>query len=141
MVLKDLGFEDGVKLEDLRREWCKLFDEPMSLHTYPAEIKKRELLITVDSPVWLQQLGFFKQEILKKLEAYDVRSVKFRHGRIYRKRVSATGAAIDSDLKARAKAKRLSDSEIAWIEDTVSTLSDPELRETIRKTLEKSLKK
>ena len=136
-IFRDLGIGDAVKLETLRGEWLRIFREPMSLHTFPSEIKDGDLLITVDSPVWLQQLGFFKQEFPAKLSFYDIKSVRFRHGRIPRDR----GALSGTDGRAERPERELRGAEIAWIDETVSNIGDDELKETVRKAIEKALRR
>jgi predicted nucleic acid-binding Zn ribbon protein len=132
-VFKNLGVEEKIKLESLKRQWNDIFGEPLSLHTFPADIKDGELLINVDSPVWLQQLKFFKQEILKKLRAYAVGEIKFRHGMVYQSRFRK-----DSEQQPQAN-RHLSDSEITWIDSTVSSIDDADLKENIKKAIKKSL--
>ncbi|MCL0036771.1 DUF721 domain-containing protein [Thermodesulfovibrionales bacterium] len=69
--------EERVKLELMRKEWNNLFSGPLSVHTYPVELKDKELLINVDSPVWLGQLKFFKQDIIGKLHSYNIKEISF----------------------------------------------------------------
>lgn len=122
-----------MRLDSLQKEWRNLFGEPLSLHTYPAEIKGGELLIAVDSPVWMQQLKFYKQEIVGKLQAYRIHSVRFRRGTVYRTRGSAPVG------NAAGKQPFLSAQDRQWIEQTLSAVEDPDLREGFRKALEKAM--
>jgi hypothetical protein len=138
-IFKDLGIEDKIRLNSMQEEWYRLFNEPLSLHTYPVDIKDRELTINVDSPVWLGQLKFFKQDIIKKLHAYNVSSVKFKHGRVYQKRGQGARGKRQEDSKQLPKA--VTDSELAWINQIVSTVSDSELQENIRKAISKAVMK
>ncbi len=88
-IFKDLGIEDKIRLSSMQEEWHNLFNEPLSLHIYPVDIKNGELTINVDSPAWLGQLKFFKQDIIKKLHVYNIKEVRFKHGRVYKKRVQS----------------------------------------------------
>lgn len=138
-IFKTLGIEDKIKLSAMQEEWHNLFNEPLSLHTYPVEIKDGELLINVDSPAWLGQLKFFTQDIIKKLNAYNIASVRFKHGRVYyKKRHLLKGNRQDG---SNQYAKHISDSDIEWINEIVSTVSDSELKESIEKVIKESLKK
>ncbi|MEW6740619.1 MAG: DUF721 domain-containing protein [Nitrospirota bacterium] len=136
-IFKDLGIEDKIRLNSMQEEWHRLFNEPLSLHTYPVDIKDGELTINVDSPAWLGQLKFFKHDIIKKLQAYNVGSVKFKHGRVYQKK--GQGARGKGQEDSKQLPKSFTDSEFAWINQTVSTVSDPELQENIRKAIEKAM--
>lgn len=136
-IFKTLGIEDKIRLNSMQEEWHRLFNEPLSLHTYPVDIKAGELTINVDSPAWLGQLKFFKQDIIKKLQAYNVISVKFKHGRVYQKRGEGARGKGQEDL--RQSPKPITDSELVWINETVSTVSDDELKENIKKAIEKAI--
>lgn len=137
-IFRDLGIEDKIRLNSIQVEWCKLFNEPLSLHTYPVDIKDGELTINVDSPAWLGQLKFFKADIIKKLYAYNINSIKFKHGKVYPKGFAGYK---DKNIqkKESKKFRHLKSSEIAWINQTVSIVSDPELRENIRKAISKAV--
>lgn len=134
-IFRDLGIEDKIRLSSIQEEWDNLFNEPLSLHTYPVDIKNGELTINVDSPVWLGQLKFFKQDMVKKLSAYSIKEVRFKHGRIYQKKRSKVNARGDLEQKP----KPITDADLEWINQTVSVIDDAELKESIRKVIEKSL--
>lgn len=138
-IFKTLGIEDKIKLSAMQEEWHNLFNEPLSLHTYPVEIKDGELLINVDSPAWLGQLKFFTQDIIKKLNAYNVDSVRFKHGRVYHKKRQLLKGNWHGD--SNQYAKHISDSDMEWINEIVATVSDSELKENIEKVIKESLKK
>lgn len=139
-IFKTLGIEDKIRLNSMQEEWHRLFNEPLSLHTYPVDIKEGELTINVDSPAWLGQLKFFKQDIIKKLQAYNVISVKFKHGRVYQKRVKSSELRVQSEKNSKTRnSKLLTHSELVWINETVSTVSDDKLKENIKKAIEKAI--
>lgn len=89
--------------------------------------------MNVDSPVWLQELNFFKEEIIKKLGSYGVREVRFRLGRI--PRANENTAAKDK----KSREKHLKDGELEFIENTVSQVNDEALRVTVKLALEKAI--
>jgi hypothetical protein len=136
-IFKDIGWEEKFKLSFLQREWSNLFDEPLSLHMYPYQLNEKELIINVDSNVWLSQLKFFSKDIEKRLQPYGIKSVKFRYGRIFRKNEKKQYEKEDSLNKNIF----LSESEQRWIEDILSNLNDKELKENIKKAIESSLKR
>ncbi len=81
-VVKRLGIESGVRLSRIKNDWHTLFEKPLSLHMSPSRLTGGELLLNVDSPIWIQQLNFLKKEILKKLSRYGVREIRFRIGKV-----------------------------------------------------------
>ncbi|MBI5187569.1 MAG: DUF721 domain-containing protein [Nitrospirae bacterium] len=129
-ILKGLGIEDGAKLAMIKKEWRNLFNEPLSLHMSPSMLSEGEILLNVDSPAWLQQLNFYKKDIIKKMGSYGVRSVRFRLGKVSKK----------SEVRSqKSEVRRLTHEELTYIGDTVSSISDQELRDKIRKAIEKSI--
>lgn len=136
-LFRNLGIEDKIRLNSMQKEWHNLFNEPLSLHTYPVNIKNESLTINVDSPVWLGQLKFFRQDIIKKLHEYNIQEVSFRHGRVYQKK--GQGARDKRQEDSKQNHKPITDSDIAWIDQTVSIISDYELKENIKKTIEKAI--
>jgi hypothetical protein len=129
-LLKRLGIEEAVRLQRIKSDWQTLFERPLSLHMSPSRLFEGSLLLSVDSPAWMQQLGFYKKEILEKLSGYGVRDLRFRIGRV---------STINRHRDISRKAAELSPDETLFISGVVSAVDDEGLRETIRKTVEKSL--
>jgi hypothetical protein len=129
-IIKNLGIEDGVKLSRIKNEWQVLFEKPLSLHTSPSMLKDGELLINVDSAVWLHQLGFYKERIKEKLNKFAVDSVRFRIGSIRNSEKLEKESVQLRDLTAEEK---------LLVEDTVADVKDKDLWCNIKKAMEKSI--
>ena len=130
-LVKRLGIESGVRLSRIRADWNTLFDKTLSLHMSPSRLSDGELLLNVDSPVWLQQLNFYKSQITAKLSGYGIRGVRFRIGKVSPVRV---------DKEKRPRLPELSSEEAYFIEGLVNTISDAEIRNAVRGAAEKSLR-
>ena len=130
--IKDLGIGDGIRLSEMRRSWNVLFQGPLAGHTFPSLLSGGELLLTVDSPVWLQELNFCRDMIIKKLESYGVRTIRFRLGRVSAKAKSEA-------VGQKQKTKRLTGTEQDFIQETVDKIPDEGLRETFKATMEKAI--
>jgi len=128
-IIKELGINDGVRLAEIKRNWYNLFGKPLSYHMAPSMLSKDEILLNVDSPVWLQELNFCKEDIIKKMSSYGVRAVRFKLGRV------STKSEVRSQ---KSEARSLTHEELSYIEDTVSKISGEALRETVRRTIEKA---
>ncbi len=134
-LIKDLDLEDGARLSRLKNNWHQIFNPPLVSHMYPSNLSEGELLINVDSPAWMQELHFFRNDIITKLNSYGVRSVRFRIGR-----VQSTTYHKNSKQFSKGKIfKRLSDEEIAYIENITCNIPEEELRRKIRKAIEKAI--
>jgi hypothetical protein len=131
--VRELGIEDGVKLAQIKRNWYNLFNKPLSYHMSPLILSKGEILLNVDSPVWLQELNFYREDIIKKMSSYGVKTVRFRLGRISRNKPSALSS------QHLAAVKQLTNDERAFVRDIVSKIGDELLRGTVKTALEKSI--
>lgn len=131
-LVKGLGIEEAVRFEGIKGEWAGIFAEPLSLHMFPSRLKNGELLINVDSAVWLQQISFYKTEILKNLSPFGVIDVRFRIGKTDARK---TGAP----QRAQRKEFPLDSSALRQIEETVSGIEDGPVKESIRRAMAKSL--
>ncbi len=96
----------------------------------PASLREGELLINVDSPVWLQQLNFYKDTIIKKLNGFGIKTVRFKMGRVLPEK---------REEQAIPKIRRLTADEHSYIDGTISPVPDQELRDNIKKAMEKSM--
>ncbi len=129
-MLKQLGLESGVRLEKIRNDWPDIFEKTISPHMFPAALNEGALLLHVESPAWMQQLTYYKKEIIRKLSAYGITDVRFRLGRITNKR----------QIRTEQKPKReLSSEELSYAASAVSGIRNEALRDSIRKAIEKSL--
>lgn len=130
-LIRRLGLEDGVRLARIKNDWNSIFDKPLSLHMSPSRISEGELLLYVDSPVWIQQLGYYKKDLLRKLGAYGVRNVRFMLGRVSQKK---------QPIAPAEKPAGISPEDESFMNAVISEVCDEDLREAVRGALEKSLK-
>lgn len=129
-LIRNLGIEDAVRQGYIKKEWACIFERPVSLHMSPANLKEGELLINVDSPVWLQQLSFYKETIIKKLHPFGIKTVRFKLGRVLPEK---------KQDKTTSRRQALTTNEHSYIEETVSSIPDQELKDRIKKAIEKSI--
>jgi hypothetical protein len=131
-VIRDLGIRNGVRLAGIRKAWSSVFTGPLPLHTYPLVLSGNELLIAVDSPVWLQELQFHREDILRRLSPYEVKAVRFRIGRV--------STYAEPPVRSRKTgARSLTDKERSFIQEEASKVSDEDLKEQLKTTIEKSI--
>lgn len=130
-LLRRLGLEDDVRLVRIKTAWPTIFSEPLCSHMLPSKLSGGELLLNVDSPLWIQQLSFSRKEILQKLSAFGVREIRFRIGSLARKS--------QEPLQVK-KAALLSAEDAAFLEELVSGMADEALQEAIRSAAEKHLR-
>ena len=143
-IIRDLGISDGIKLSEVKKNWHTIFSEPLSSHMSPCKVSEGEILLTVDSPIWLQELHYLKEDIVEKLSSYGIREVRFRLGRVppkIKSEVSKSNCTVKhkSITHGESKTGLLTMEEQTYLEETVSKINDLELREKIRNAIEKSI--
>jgi len=131
-VIKDLGIADGVRFAEIKRDWNALFGQPLSFHMSPSMFSNSELLIFVDSPAWLQELSFFREDIRRKLESYGVKSIRFRLGRV----ATNTKKGVRSQ---KTGVRQLTNVEHDIVKEMVSRIDDEGLKGAMKTTIEKAI--
>jgi len=129
-MLKQLGIENGVRLERIRNDWPDIFEKSISPHMFPATLNEGELLLHVESPSWMQQLTYYKKEIIQKLSSYAITDVRFRLGRITNRK---------KKQEVQKPKRALSSEEVSFAASVVADIMNQALKESIRKAIEKSL--
>jgi predicted nucleic acid-binding Zn ribbon protein len=122
---KNFKLEDGVVITALRDKWTELVGETVAVHTYPDMIKGKELTLIVDSPQWRHHLDFLKNEICEKINRYGIDDLRFRIGKIPESRGKLS----------KAVEGKLTEEDRRYIENTIKTVKDEELKETFRKLI------
>ncbi len=89
--------------------------------------------MNVDSNVWLQELKFYKEDILKKLSSYGVKTLKLRLGRVSMKKDIITRKDMQKDVS-------LNSNELSFIEQTITRLNDESLKAIIKNSIVKAIK-
>lgn len=130
-LLNRLGLAAGVRLGRIRSEWDSLFGPTLSVHMSPSRLAEGELLVNVDQPIWIQQLTFYKRQIVEKLRPYGVREVRFRIGRIYRHKTPGPSVREPADLSTE---------DAAFVESLLAGVGDENLKKAIRNAAEKSIR-
>ncbi|MCK4911525.1 MAG: DUF721 domain-containing protein [Thermodesulfovibrionales bacterium] len=124
-LARSLGFESSLRLSRIKGQWDDIFSGPVTLHAWPVNLKRSTLTIVVDSPAWLQQLSFLKDDLVAKLEGFGVKDIRFHTGRIPRK-LPEKIVAIERDLTEEDR---------SFIENATSSVEDNALKDNIRSAI------
>lgn len=133
-LFRELGLEDRIRLAALQKQWSTVFSEPLTLHAAPVDLKAGTLTIHVDSPTWLHQLQFMKNDIIARLLPSGVNDVVLRRGALPRKQ-TAKRASINNAAASRP----LTEEEELWVEHLADSIADDELKNEIRRAATKAL--
>ncbi len=124
-IARGLGFESSLRLSRIRGRWDEIFSGPLTLHAWPSRLDRHTLTIVVDSPAWLQQLSFLKDDIVPKLTEFGVRDIRFRSGDVPNKK----------PLKALPSPRELNNNDNSFIETEASHVKDDVLRGHIQRAI------
>lgn len=133
--ISDYGLEAGLTLTTIKNQWIRLVGHTIAAHTSPDIIKGKTIFVTVDTPQWMHHLSFYKQEICEKLKPYKVTEVRFKLGKLpvgdsFRKR---------ADAEQEVNNITLSEEDSRYIENTIRSIKDNELKERFRLLLTNAL--
>ena len=81
-IMKTLGLESQLWLDRLAEEWPELAGKAVAMHTRPGRVQKGNLVVFVDSSVWLNELSRYGKGpmlagVQKRFGADKIKSVSF----------------------------------------------------------------
>jgi hypothetical protein len=129
--VKDFNFDSGIVLNAVRSQWESTVGQTIAMHTFPDTIKGKVLTLLVDTPQWMHHLSFYKEDITEKLKPYDIKSIRFKLGRIPERKHERPER---EDIK-------LSEDDLRYIENTVKNIDDEGLKEKFRELITHGLMK
>ncbi len=69
-VLKEMGLAEKLTAYQAVVQWPKIVGPAIARHATAVGVEEKTLLIAVDSPAWMTQLFYLKNEILKEVAEY-----------------------------------------------------------------------
>lgn len=124
-IARDIGLESGRKINSIRKQWHNLVGETIAIHAYPETIRGDMLVLAVETPQWMHHLTFYKEEITLKLNAFGIKRVNFRLGKLPD---SCNTAHNDKEVL-------LTEDDRRYLNDTLKDINDKELKEGLKKLL------
>ena len=80
--IERMGLQKEMALYYVSEHWEEIVGQQIALHTTPETLRFDALYLSVDSAPWMNQLTFFKKEIIKNVNSFlqknQVREVFFR---------------------------------------------------------------
>jgi hypothetical protein len=131
-LLKARGLEGGLSEYRIAGQWEKSVGKVIALHARPASVRGKKLTLVVDSPAWMQQLSLLKPELVLKvndaLGRDVVRDITLKLGELASPGRRSEERAVPTPLTAEERER---------IERYVRELHDPDVRESLRRLIEK----
>jgi len=120
--IKDFDLTGGLKLSKIKNHWRNIVGNTIASHTCPYILRDGILTLTVDTPQWMYHLGFFKEEIKDKLKEYNVHEVRFTMGKL----------PDSPEDETETGTIEISESDKRYINNTLRSIKDKELKERLR---------
>lgn len=134
-LLRSRGLESSLSEYRIQGQWEKAVGAGIARHAQPQTVQGKKLVLVVDSPAWMQQLSLLKPELIEKLNKAlgreAVSSITLKLGEVSsrsRKTEEAAPARAELDPKERAE-----------IEASLRELRDPDIKEIMRRLIEKDV--
>jgi hypothetical protein len=131
------GYGLAAKTDEYRilKIWDVAVGDKISSHTQPLRLIRGILTVVVDSPAWMQQISFYKTDLIDRinneLRKDVVTDINFRIGKVEtKKRLKTHDPGLKTDISLHESKK---------IEGFLEPIKDEKIRETIRKAMTKSL--
>jgi predicted nucleic acid-binding Zn ribbon protein len=133
-ILKARGLEGRLNEYRVFGLWEKTVGGVIAHHAQPQSVRGKKLTLIVDSPAWMQQLSLLKPEILEKvnrgLGKDSIRDITLKLGEVASTERQADGIPVRASLDQEDHAK---------IEQYVHEIDDPDMKNTIKRVIEKDL--
>jgi predicted nucleic acid-binding Zn ribbon protein len=82
-VLRQYGLEHKFLEHRMTEAWEEVVGKTIAAHTLPETVRFKKLILRVDSSVWMQQLTFYKKEMIQKInESFPTLKIEEIHFRV-----------------------------------------------------------
>jgi len=143
--LANLNIPECLTHARIVREWPRCVGDQVARRAHPERLDGTTLHCTVSSAPWMSELTYQKRSVIQKINAVvgpgTVTDIRFKTGVV----PEPTEPPAEGQSSARVDASTAGEAHIApskerreFIEELVSGVKDEELRETIRRAMERS---
>ncbi len=134
-ILKARGMQNRLPEYRISSQWVNMVGPAIARHAQPRTLRGGRLLVIVDSPAWMQQLSLLKPDIIGKLnnnlDMNTIRDLTLKLGEI---------ASLSTQSPEREQVPAIiTQEEREAIAQSVHDVSDSEIREAIKRMIEKHL--
>ncbi len=131
-ILKVRGLQGRLSEYRILEQWEETVGMVIARHARPQSVRGKKLLLSVDSPAWMQQLSLLKPEIIEKvnrgLGKNVIVDIMLKLADIAPEGRPAEEPSVPAHLDA---------DELKKIEHYVREVQDPETRAAIKRVIEK----
>jgi hypothetical protein len=137
-LLKGFGLDERLQQYRALIIWEEVVGPQIAARTRPIRIREGILEVNVDQPTWMQQLQLMKPKILAQLNAElgkaTIKDLFLKRGKVH--------VRADKEVEPPPlwRMVQLDESEKAKIEEMLTGIADPELRDEMEKFLVKQMR-
>jgi hypothetical protein len=137
-LLKGFGLDERLHQYRALIIWEEVVGPQIAARTRPIRIREGILEINVDQPTWMQQLQLMKPKILAQLNAElgkaTIKDLFLKRGKVH--------VRVDKEPEPPPKWRmvQLDDNEKKQVEELLTGIADPELRDEMEKFLTKQMR-
>ncbi len=146
-ICRQLGLQNEMTLYQIQAHWEEIVGPQIALHTAPEKISYHALSLRVDSAPWMNQLLFFKREMVEKtnrfLTSQDIQQPFIQD--VYLKMAPLYPAAslrpfssqkvLSGQPSASDKRSTQIPKEVATLKEAINAFQDETLKRIVQKAL------
>jgi predicted nucleic acid-binding Zn ribbon protein len=133
-LLQARGMEGRLREYRILGEWDRAVGAVIARHAQPFSLRGKKMALIVDSPAWMQQLSLLKPEIIERVNRSlghnAIRDITLKLGEVAPRGEAAEELSVAADLTRDEREK---------IEHALREIPDAEIRESVRRVMEKDL--
>jgi predicted nucleic acid-binding Zn ribbon protein len=131
-MLQARGMEGRLREYRVFGQWDRAVGAVIARHAQPFSLRGKKMTLIVDSPAWMQQLSLLKPEIIEKVNRRlghnAIRDITLKLGEVVPRGEASEELSVPADLNRDEREK---------IEHTLQEIPDAEIREAVRRVMEK----
>jgi hypothetical protein len=131
-VLQVRGMEGRLREYRVFGQWDRAVGAVIARHAQPLSLRGKKMTLIVDSPAWMQQLSLLKPEIIEKVNRRlghnAIRDITLKLGEVAPRGEASEELSVPADLNRDEREK---------IEHALQEIPDAEIREAVRRVMEK----
>ncbi len=135
-LMKDYGLSAKTHEYRILKIWNKTVGDRIASHAQPLRLIREVLTVIVDSPVWMHQLTFYKEDLISKMNAGIgrdiVKDIRFKTGKV---EVKGNSVITTQDSRPRTDIPVIE----SKVEGYLEPIKDKEVRKIVKKTITKAL--
>lgn len=74
-LIKQYGLEGKMQEYTIAEKWEQIAGSIIAAHTRPDSIRFKKLYVNVDSNAWIQELSFYKKDLVTRVNDYFGRQI------------------------------------------------------------------